>query len=347
MNWFDDIDDDIISTDIVNDDSKETFDDGDDTWLSNVEFNDNGELIFTNKNSVQKNNSYQCIDCGNDLEKIDEDYTCKVCGKVHPDVHDPIDPNAQNTYQTSHIRMVGPNAHIYQSNLYKSSISNYSMVQKLTVERVLKNCRKKYIDRGISPPIPINICKRAVDLYNEVQQYCIKRSETKNVTIAACIYCAGVELEFLPTIQDIADFMELSTKGISKGVNFLISLRSEGKLSFDTNQNVLDSMIKTLFEYVDIKDDVCRLAIIDIIEEMKKNNIGSSLYIETKAKGVTYAILRRSKNKYDININDFCEACRTRKNTIVNIVNLLEKYHDYFKPIYKKHGLRRKRKFDC
>jgi F420-0:gamma-glutamyl ligase-like protein len=106
-------------------------------------------------------------------------------------------------------------------------------------------------------------------------------------------------------------------------------------------------MIKTLFEYVDIKDDVCRLAIIDIIEEMKKNNIGSSLYIETKAKGVTYAILRRSKNKYDININDFCEACRTRKNTIVNIVNLLEKYHDYFKPIYKKHGLRRKRKFDC
>ena len=79
MNWFDDIDDDIISTDIMN--GEETFDDGDDTWLSNVEFNDNGELIFTNKNSVQKNNSYQCIDCGNDLEKIDEDYTCKVCGK--------------------------------------------------------------------------------------------------------------------------------------------------------------------------------------------------------------------------------------------------------------------------
>jgi transcription initiation factor TFIIIB Brf1 subunit/transcription initiation factor TFIIB len=214
------------------------------------------------------------------------------------------------------------------------------------VEKVLKNCRKRYIDRGISPPIPINVCRKAVDLYNEVQQYCIKRSETKNVTIAACIYYAGVEMEFLPTIQDIADFMELSTKGISKGVNFLISLRSEGKLSFDTNRNVLGSMIKTLFEYVEVKDDHCRMAIIDIIEQMKKNNIGSSLYIETKAKGVTYAVLKRSRKDYGLNLVDFCEKCRTRKNTIVNIINLLDKYYDYFKPIYKEHSLKTRRKID-
>jgi transcription initiation factor TFIIIB Brf1 subunit/transcription initiation factor TFIIB len=344
MSWYDELGDDDVC---VPTDLKPHSDANILNELSGIEFSDDGELVLQQSMDQLKNhNGYQCVDCGNDLEKIDEEYMCKSCGKVHQDVHDPIDQSIHEKYQTSHIRMVGPNAHVFQSNLYKSSISNYSMVQKITIERVLKTCRKKYTDRGISPPIPINVCRKAVDLYNEVQQYCIKRSETKNVTIAACIYYAGVEMEFLPTIQDISDFMDLSTKGISKGVNFLISLRAEGKLSFDTNRNVLGSMIKTLFEYVEIKNDQCRMAIIDVIEQMKNNNIGSSLYIETKAKGVTYAILKRSRQKYDLTLLEFCEKCRTRKNTVINIVNLLDKYYDYFKPIYKEHGLRTRRKID-
>jgi hypothetical protein len=348
MSWYDELADDSLelAVDTATPEVAAT-DDAILEELSTVKFAEDGSIVLQKDMDHLKNsNAYQCVDCGKDFEKIEEEYTCKSCGKVHADVHDPIDQSLHDKYQTSLIRIVGPNAHQFQSVLYKSAISNYSMVQKLTIDRVLKNCRKKYTDRGMSPPIPINVCRKAVDLYNEVQQYCIKRSETKNVTIAACIYYAGVEMEFLPTIQDISDFMDLSTKGISKGVNFLISLRAEGKLSFDTNKNVLGSMIKTLFEYVQIKDDHCRMAIIDVIEQMKNNNIGSSLYIETKAKGVTYAILKRSRQKYPLTLAEFCERCRTRKNTVVNITNLLDKYYDYFKPIYKDHGLRTRRKID-
>ena len=47
-----DIDDDIISTDIMN--GEETFDDGDDTWLSNVEFNDNGRTYIYKQKQCSK-----------------------------------------------------------------------------------------------------------------------------------------------------------------------------------------------------------------------------------------------------------------------------------------------------
>lgn len=288
---------------------------------------------------------FKCSLCDLELTKIDTYYLCDSCGNIREDLQDPVDhiKLMHQSQMNSHIRIVGPNAQLLQSNLYKSTISNYSTIQKITVEKILQKCRKKYLDKGLSSPIPINVCRKAVDLYNEVQQHCIKRSENKNVIIAACIYTAGNLLSFLPTNQEIADFMGLSTRGIAKGINFLIKLRSEGKLSFDINQNTLDSMILTLFEYLDIEDtEYIEPAIIEIVDTMKKNNIGCSLYIETKAKSVTYIVLIR--NGTNIDINDYCERCKTRKNTVTNIVSLLDTYYDIFKPIYKKYNLYYKRK---
>jgi transcription initiation factor TFIIIB Brf1 subunit/transcription initiation factor TFIIB len=306
--------------------------------------NDNVKIIKDSTQNYNEKFDFICETCGGQLEKEDEYYSCVECEKIYEDIQDPVDTEKlmhQNSIN-SHVKIVGPNAYSLQSNLYKTSISNYSAIQKKTIKNILDTCAKKYTDRGMSSPIPINIRRKAIDLYNEVQQYCIKRSETKNVIIAACIHYAGVEMGFVPTNQEIADFMELSTRGIAKGINFLIKLRSEGKLSFDTNQNTLGSMIKTYFEYLDINDPLCYAAIIDVMDNMKSAIIGSSLYIDTKAKGVTYEVLRRKG--YNIDILDFCEKCKTRKNTITNIIALLDKYYAVFKPVYKKHGLYYKRK---
>ena len=322
--------------------------------LSTIQFIDGDDLEYIKEDETYGSMSFSnplnnmCDKCNIELNRQLDNHICGKCGKVFTNIHEPYDSQPiQNYYQQTHIRLVGPNAHTLQSHLYKSSQQNYSMVQKLTVERILKYCCKKYMDRGQSSPIPFNVCRKAVDYYNEVQSFCIKRSETKNVTIAACLFCAGVEMGFLPTRQDIADFMELSTHGISKGMNFLISLYSEGKISFNPNKNVLDSTISTLFEYINIKDNdgLCRLAVSSIINEMKNANIGCSLYIETKVKGITYAVVKRSKDpSISITIAEFCEKCNTRKNTVASILTLLDKYHDFFKPIYKKYKLHSKRK---
>lgn len=281
----------------------------------------------------------RCDDCNEIFIKVEYDLMCQKCGVVVQGVNSP-EFVTDDDPKTLNYRLAGANAFLYQSNMYKSSTSNYAATQMIHNERTFRNCTNRYIEQGKRLPFPQNVCARSAKLFLEVQKHCIRRSENRHLIMASCLYFAGIEMGSLPPIQEIADFMQLETRGISKGINFLRELKSEGKISFDPNQSIASAKIKTLFDYLKITDSKLSAAIMDIIDTMKVKNIGSSLHMETKVIGATFcALLRCPTLEERISMTEFCSKCNTRKNSVSSIYNMLTDYHSHFEQVYLAHDL--------
>jgi hypothetical protein len=281
--------------------------------------------------------------CGAEILRVDYDLVCSDCGSVQEGRYNPNEDLPEEAPKQSHFRIAGSNAYIYQSNLYKSSESNYSETQKIHNERTYRARLNDYIKKGLRPPFPINVCRKGMELYHQVQQHCIKRSENRNIIIAACMFLAGVEMGSVPPVQDVAKFMDLTRQGISTGMHFLMQLKREGKISFDPHQGITRAKIQTLFAELGIEParaPQLQLAIMDVVDTMKVNNIGASLHIDTKVIGATFCVLQRAK-ELDTRpgISEFCAKCKTRKNTVMSIIDKLNDHHSYFEQVYHDHDL--------
>lgn len=299
---------------------------------------------FERQNAPETEDSSRSVcSCGAGILRVDYDLVCSDCGSVQEGRYDPDEGLTKEPIQQSHFRITGSGAYIYQSNLYKSSESNYSETQKIHNERTYRARLNEYMKKGLKPPFPINVCRKGMELYHQVQQHCIKRSENRNIIIAACMYLAGADMGSVPPIQEVTKFMGLTKQGISSGMNFLMQLRHEGKITFDPHQGITRAKIKTLFSELKInakRATPLGLAVMDVIDTMKVNNIGASLHIDTKVIGATFCVLQRAKElESRPGVSEFCTKCKTRKNTVLSIVDKLNDHHSYFEQVYVDHDL--------
>ena len=280
-----------------------------------------------------------------DKQKVGYDIICTGCGVIQECRHDPDRQFYDETEERQvPFRLVGSNSYAYQSNMYKSSSSNYSTTQKMNNMNTFQNCVDRYIREGKKQPVPNTILKRASELFHEVQKHEILRSENRMMTLAVCISIAGNKMGKKPTVAEIADFMGLQKKGVSSAKHSLIKLKNENKISFDPNESVASTTITTYFDYLGIKDDNLHRAIMDIIDTMRMKNIASALQIETKVIGAVYSAILRSKVHPSISISEFCAKCKNmRKNKINGILKTMNDYHSHLVDTYRKHDLNHER----
>jgi predicted nucleic acid-binding Zn-ribbon protein len=281
-----------------------------------------------------------CTQCGSILHRSINNITntCSTCGCTTDEIsEEAIDVN---DIMNNKIRIVGYNSNQFQPNLYRSDNGNICMLQKKQILGEYKEYRQKFIELG-ERAFPLNACELATELYNKIQQHCVKRSQNKKAIMAACLWQACLTIDFAPSKIEIARFMQLPHKGIARGNNFIRSLVSEGQLDIDPNIDTIYPEIRTLFLQMSyIGDQYKKLhdIIHDLIQLSIEKSIGINSLSRSKVIGSTYIVLRRSKH-WDIITNvpnstkDFCRN-KIRKNTIDRFITEINAYHSYFKEYY-------------
>ena len=291
--------------------------------------------------------SDDCAQCGaqmcrgtNDLE-----YVCGGCGLVvEGDTAEPDDDDAPRaTPNTARLRIVGPKSNQLQPDLYRSSAGNTAAVQRKQIYEEYCMYRARYIEAG-GQAFPLNACKLASDFYNEVQRQCVKRSQNKKAIMAACFYHACLEIGFSPTKPEVAAFMQLPSKGIARGANFVRALVADGKMDVDINADPCRPEITTLFAHLGLEGDAyagLHAAVFDVVQTADMNHIGTSSILRSKVAGATFVVLRRCMDRElvpkPMGLQEFCQKCSIRKNTVERFTHELEEYHhSYFAQCYAK-----------
>lgn len=302
----------------------------------------NIQIIDSNDNITDVD---YCKQCGhilyNNIDNISN--TCSNCGLVSNESFE--ESININDIVNNKLRIVGYNSNTFQPNLYKSDHGNLGALQKKQIFNEYKEYRQKYIELG-EKAFPLHACIIATEIYNKIQQQCVKRSQNKKAIMAACLWQACLIINFAPSKIEIAKFMQLSRKGIARGNNFIRYMVSEHNLEVDPNRDTIHPEIKTLFLQLNYEDERYNFLydiIKEIIEISNANSIGINSLPRTKVMGSTYIILRRSINNpilinIPINLKEFCKN-KIRKNTIDRFINEINAYHSYFIEYYKSKGL--------
>jgi transcription initiation factor TFIIIB Brf1 subunit/transcription initiation factor TFIIB len=294
----------------------------------------------------EKNVASSCTLCGSVMCRTTSDleYVCADCGRVvEGDSVEPEDDAPRQETVTARLRIVGPNGNQLQPDLYRSGSANSAVTQKKQIYEEYCAYRAFYIEAG-GRAFPLDICKLASEFYNDVQRQCVKRSQNKKSIMAACFYHACLERNFSPSKAEIAAFMQLPTKGIARGSNFVRSLVADGKMDVDIDADPCKPEINTLFAQLGLESDAydqLREVVYEIVQIAIKNNIGTSSILRSKVAGATFVVLRRCRDRsliLPIGLQKFCQD-RIRKNTVERFTRQLDAYHSYFEPCYIKAGL--------
>jgi DNA-directed RNA polymerase subunit M/transcription elongation factor TFIIS len=289
-------------------------------------------------------NVESCANCGDVLHKSinDLEYMCRSCGSVIE--ADTSVVNTDEVIQTcGRLKVVGANSSRLQPNLYQSGSGITPAIQTKQLYGEYVKYRNAYIDKG-GRAIPYDICELAADLYNQVQRVCVKRSQNKRVIMAACLHQACYEKGLAVHVSEISSLMDLQSKGISKGQNFIQSMVADGHMDVNVNIDPCMPEVNAIFAFLQMdnpKYDQLKDAILDIVNTAIKFNIGTSSVIRSKVAGAAFDVINRSPLiKEKIDIQQFCKECNSiRKNTIDRFTKELNRFHSKFIPIYEKWGL--------
>jgi transcription initiation factor TFIIIB Brf1 subunit/transcription initiation factor TFIIB len=288
-----------------------------------------------------------CGGCGEYMHRgtNDLEYVCSGCGLVvegdTAEIDDDGAPRAAPN--NARLRIVGPNSNQLQPDLYRSGSGNTAATQKKQILDEYKVYREYYIENG-GRAFPLDACKQASEYYNEVQKLYVKRSQNKKLIMASCLLHACQSLGYAPTRVEVATFMQLPTKGIARGENFVRSLAANGDMEIDTNANPCRPEIMTLFAHLGLEEpiyDGLRDAVFNIVQKAQSKNIGISTLLRGKVAGATFVVLKRCKGGgaslppvKNISMQEFCKN-RIRKNTVERFIRELEQYHTHFEECYK------------
>lgn len=281
----------------------------------------------------------KCTQCGTHLEDATV-YLCNNCSIT-------CEPDATGiaaVLTSARLRVVGTNSNQLQPDLYRSGSGNTSDIQRKQIYDEYCLYRAKYIESH-DYAFPMDACSRAADNYNMVQKHYVKRAQNKKAIMAACLYHACISIGFYPGNSELAAFMQLPSKGIARGLNFIRACASEGQVDIDVDADECTPTITTLFvqlEYDGPQYDELKHAVHSIVDFAIEKNICINSTLSSKVAGITFAVIRRCTDKSlipaPITIKEFC-GTRIRKNTVDRVTRVLAAYHSYFVPLYLEFGL--------
>jgi len=160
-------------------------------------------------------------------------------------------------------------------------------------------------------------------MYNQIQQYYVKRSESKKQTMAACLYYSCLERGFAPSQDEISEFMTLKKKNFANGITFVNKMVDENLID-GVEIDIIKSEVYTFFRELNDELNPLRDEVVDLIKKAERLHIGLRSQIKSKVIGSTYVILQ--KNKSAITLNEMIKIKSIRAVTVQSYINCLIKY---------------------
>lgn len=286
--------------------------------------------------------------CGGRLQRSAScpEYICNSCGLIVEADSAELDDAPRTELTAARLTIVGPGSSQLQPDLYRSSTGNTAQTQRKQIYEEFKTYRGMFIEAG-GRAFPLDACAHAADYYNVVQRECVKRSQNKKAIMAACFYQACLELDFAPGKTEVAAFMQLPSRGIARGANFIRSFAADGKMDgIDVNIDPCVPEIITLFAILGMEGSQYKPlgdAVHQVVQVAIREHIGASSILRSKVAGAAFAVLRRCKDRSLIpkppSLHEFCQQYHIRKNTIGSMLSQIDDYHSFFEPVYKAAGL--------
>lgn len=301
-----------------------------------------------------------CNDCQVPMLINENYYECSQCGKLDELINfnsglEGVETfNSYNTSDNSSapIRIAGPDSHIFQNKLI-SNTSNYRKAQKKNTENQFDQTIYQY--QGPKPPK--HIVQEAAELYNKIQQHCIKRGDVRKGTMAACLYriCDINNITRKP--KEIANIFGISQSEFSNGEKILDDLKSQGLITFkeinNPEENRMHSFLNMYFESLKIPIDDEEIEIDPDLKEAKilrpnyksfacklikiteKYKISHSSIMSSKCAGVIYVISTKCK-ELKIKKEHIENTCKISRSTFgrfhKEIMNILKSESHPAKP---------------
>jgi transcription initiation factor TFIIIB Brf1 subunit/transcription initiation factor TFIIB len=282
-----------------------------------------------------------CSDCGSQMRSgtNESEYTCSNCGLIIEG--DNIDDSEESGTTSGRLRIVGMNSNQFQPDLYRSGNGNTTSNQVNQIYMEYSKYRSQHIENG-GRAFNLDACRKAAEKYNIIQQSCVRRSQVKKEIMAGCYYQSCLELGFSPAKSDIAAFMQLQTKGISKGTNFLRSFVADKKIELmevDPYTPVINSVFASYYGTENGNSDL-KKAVYEIVQLCLANGIGTASILRSKIAAATFVVTQRSdKQSPPIGIAEFCVMVGIRRNTVEKFLEEMDNFHSYFEEIYIKFKL--------
>jgi len=268
--------------------------------------------------------------------------TCEGCARIVE--KEPDDDEAHTAPSAARLRLVGPGSSLLQPDLYRSGAGCTAESQRKQIVEEFHAYHSIYVE-DYKHALPLDACSLAANLYNDVQRRYVKRSQNKKAIMAACYYLACIELGHAPPRAKVAMLMQLPSKGIARGLNFLRTLAAAGDIDTNVNPDPCVPEITSLFASLGLADArfaKLRGATAAIVRIAVEHNIATQSVLRSKVAGAAFMALRRCQDTEllprPVSLQQFCET-RIRKNTLSRVLQELVEYHSHFVPTYRAEGL--------
>lgn len=348
-----------------------------DPFESNEDFDE-----FENQNNLDKiknikrNNINKkiCSDCNIELFKSPRGLECDNCGKIEFELEIETEGSSDisNSYNTSEssaapIRISGPNSYLYQKHLIGNT-SVYRKTQRKNTSDQINGYVYQYKD---SVP-PKYIIDKVIELYCNIQKYCIKRGDVRKGTMAAVAYklCKVYNIDRKP--KEISLIFGIEQSELSNGEKIVDELISSGvifikndditgnnnlSINDDNDNKKINAFINRYFEVlkipIDNEDDIpvdrpnYKQFVIRLIRFTQKYKIADDSIISSKCAGAIFIMASRRK-ELSISIDQMNKECKISKSTFIrfakSITDILEsdvknKIQSRLKKIFKTHHM--------
>ncbi len=306
-----------------------------------------------------------CAACGAALQRGLVDSSCVGCGLVSagdPSAADDGDDLApREAAVTSRLRVVGPNSGYYQPDLDRSSGGDSAPAARRRIHEELLAYRASAIKRGAKVP-PIDACSLATDMYLEIQQQVTKRKNNKQAILAACLRLACGQIGYVPETAELAGMLQLRSRGIARGDNFIRTMEADGLIEADVNQDMCAPQVSTAFcklGLVGAEYAALRAAAVALVTRAADVGVGVSSTMRSRAHGAAFVVLNRAFKSArpaaastagapsarqataavdvfakELTLAEFVARCDIRKTTLERYIGPLATHHSRFADIY-------------
>lgn len=260
---------------------------------------------------------------------INGHFVCSKCGCIKQNYGDIS--HSHSTATMEQIKITGPDAYKYR-RLFFSGFSDYEKVQSKYVMDILLRMQNESRLVKFSQ----SILNASRDLCQKVQKTGVYRTKVLREILAACIYYSCIEIGITHKPSEIAEFMQLDTKGFSRGEGILRDLNSQGVISIKVNENPMNNYINRYFEILEL-DHKYKPFIAEMVESATVNNVARNSIMNSKCVGSIWLLIQSLD--LNINANTIDKDCNVRKNTFYRYCDEVAKCKRFFLPIYAKYDL--------
>lgn len=236
------------------------------------------------------------------------------------------------------------------SGKFYNVTADYTKTQRKAIMAQLMTHQTRYQGAGF----PRDVLNATATSYNNIQKAIteevvvdgvtktkkfVRRGTIKSEILAALLFYECIRANIVRKKSDVAAFMELNTRGFSRGEIILRSMAVEGKIDMpiDSDERV-DVIVEKYMEALDIKCDRYSRFVEDIVTLSEERRICMSSHLSSKVAGAMRVLISRT----DLRVTD-AELERatdnTKKNTFMRFHDAIFANMSVFIGVFAAHGI--------